>query len=405
MGALTGCRLPRPRPDRSTGSLHPPLMTQHRIVVLGGGRVGSAIAVDLAGSGLSVTVADRDPAILQRVAGMADVRTKQADLLDEATVHELASEADLVVGAVPGWMGFRTVERVLRAGRDIVDISFFEEDPFRLDGLAKEQGVRAVVDCGVAPGLSNLLLGYGETAFDQLETFVCYVGGLPQDPVEPWCYKAPYSPPDVIEMYTRPARLRRAGENLTVPALSEPELLTFDGVGTLEAFNTDGLRTPLDTSAVPNMVEKTLRYPGHRERVELLTTSGFFDAQERTVGDTRVRPLDLSAALLADQWFKTEADLDVTVMRIVLEGTREGSHERWSYDLCDRHHGRDGISSMARTTGYPCASVARRILAGGYETPGIAPPEFLGRDVAFFEAILADLEQRDVTFRVKKERV
>ena len=192
-------------------------MSRHKnILVLGGGRVGSAIARDLSNSpGLTVTVADHSPQALERIGRQANVRLVTVDLQDPAEVRRLASENDLVVGAVPGWMGFNTLRTVLEAERSIVDISFFEEDPFRLNDLPLANGVTAVVDCGVAPGLSNLLLGRSLEEFDEVERFVCYVGGLPQEPVAPWCYQAPYSPPDVIEMYTRPARLRRDGIDLT----------------------------------------------------------------------------------------------------------------------------------------------------------------------------------------------
>ena len=273
-----------------------------RIVVLGGGRVGSAIARDLAkDDGFRVTVADHDDAVQERLAPFTDIAVQSADLGDRQVLHSVIADADLVVGAVPGWMGYQTLEGIIEAGKNVVDISFFEEDPAPLDALAKEKGVTAVMDCGVAPGLSNLMLGHWAAKYERIDRFVCLVGGLPQDPEPPWNYKAPYSPSDVIEMYTRPARMRRGGKAITLEALSEPELLDFPGVGTLEAFNTDGSRTLMDFEDIPDLVERTLRYPGHREYIALLRDGGFFDRTPRQVGQGahRAHGHDVANALRA----------------------------------------------------------------------------------------------------------
>ncbi len=371
----------------------------HRIVVLGGGRVGSAIARDLVDSAFEVTVVDHDAQAQDRL--VAAIAFQQADLRDPAEVSRIVAGHDLAIGAVPGWLGFQTLRAVIEAERDIVDISFFEEDPFELDELARAKGVTAVVDCGVAPGLSNLVLGHLNARFDRLDRFVCLVGGLPEDPQPPWRYKAPYSPADVIEMYTRPARIRRDGVAVTLPALTEPEMLDFPGVGELESFNTDGLRTLLDTCDVPDLAERTLRYPGHREQIELLATSGFFEREVRQVGESAVRPIDLASDLLFEQWHQGPRDYDMTVMRLIAAGQLEGQTTELIYDLCDRFDRSKGISSMARTTGYPCAAAARLVANKGYQHPGISPPEYLGRDEACYQAVLDDLTDRGVGFEIR----
>jgi saccharopine dehydrogenase-like NADP-dependent oxidoreductase len=373
------------------------------IIVLGGGRVGAAIALDLAAdASFSVTVADRDPARAGAFPAGGPVRFVEADLGRPGRVGELVAPFDLVIGAVPGWLGFETLRAAIASGKDVVDISFFEEDPFELDALAREQGVTAVVDCGVAPGLSNLILGRLERELDRIDSFTCLVGGLPERPTPPWNYKAPYSPADVLEIYTRPARIVRGGKIVTVPALTEPEEIDFPELGRLEAFNTDGLRTLLSTTSVPELKEKTLRYPGHRAQVELLASGGFLD-REREVDGALLRPRDVSARLLYDQWFQGENDHDVTVMRLVVEGESDGRTVRRTYDLCDRFDHVRGVSSMARTTGYPCTAVARLIARGRCVRRGIVPPEYLGADPECFAAILTDLERRGVVFRVSEE--
>ena len=371
-----------------------------RVAVLGGGLVGSAIARDLAREReFEVTVFDVAEETLARLAGVDGIRTVRADLSAASEVARAAASCDLVVGAVPGHMGLATLRAVVESGRDVVDISFFPEDPFVLDRLAKEKGVRAVMDCGVAPGCSNLILGRMEAEFDALERFVCYVGGLPAVRTWPWEYKAPFSPADVIEEYTRPARYIAHGEPVTMPALSEPELLDFPAVGTLEAFNTDGLRSLLHTVKVPFMIEKTMRYPGHIDKIRVLRESGFLGTDPVAVGGARVRPIDLTSRLLFASWKLGEGEEDLTVMRVVVEGRREGRRRRLSFDLFDRYDRATRTTSMARTTGYTCTAGVRLLARGLYTRKGISPPEFIGREPACYEFMFAELARRGVVFR------
>ena len=371
-----------------------------RVVVLGGGRVGAAIACDLAvGGEFDVTVVDRSSEALTRLAALPHVSVVQADLADGVVVTRAAEAADVVVGAVPGKIGFATLRAALAARRPIVDISFFAEDPFDLDEVARRQGVAAVVDAGVAPGISNLLLGRLAGRLDEVSRFVCYVAGVPAHPEPPWLYKAPFSPSDVIAEYVRPARLVRGGEVVAVPALSEAELLDFPGVGTLEAFATDGLRTLLRTVRCPEMVEKTMRWPGHRQRVEALRDAGFFSDVPVVVGDAMVRPVDLASALLFPAWYLGEGEEDLTVMRVMVDGRSAGRSVRHVFDLLDRYDRNTGTTSMARTTGYTCTATVRLLAAGGFTRAGIAPLEVIGREPGCAEAILGDLARRGVTVR------
>ncbi|MEM8931222.1 MAG: saccharopine dehydrogenase C-terminal domain-containing protein [Acidobacteriota bacterium] len=374
-----------------------------RIVVLGGGRVGAAIVRDLAAdSAFEVTVVDASERTLATF-GDIEVACRRADLSSPDAVRDVVAEHDLVIGAVPGPMGFATVRAVIEAGVDIVDISFFEEDAFELDALARERGVTVLVDCGVAPGASNLALGHAETTFDRVDRFVCHVGGLPTARHWPWEYKAPFSPIDVIAEYTRPVRLRENGRELVRPALSNPERVHFDGIGTLEAFETDGLRSLLHTSEVPNLMEKTLRYPGHREKIEVLRDTGLFSEEPKTLRDgSTVRPIDLAAELLFEQWFLEPGDDELTVMRIEIEGERDGAPTRRVLDLLDRTDHATGTSSMARTTGYTCTAMARLVAEGSWTGKGVAPPELVGRRTACYDRVMALLAERNVTFRIRE---
>lgn len=370
-----------------------------KIVVLGSGMVGRIIALDLAAE-FEVTAVDLSRDNLAKLERTA-VRPVQADLSSPAAIRDMAASADLVVGAVPGSMGFATLREVIAAGRDIVDISFFPEDALALDGAARAAGVTAVVDCGVAPGMSNMILGYHAARMD-VRRFACYVGGLPFRREFPFEYKAPFSPADVIEEYIRPARYVENGHLVVKPALSDVENMDFAEIGTLEAFNSDGLRSLLTTIAVPNMIEKTLRYPGHVRHILALRDSGFFGAEEIDVGAKKVRPLDATSAVLFKHWRLHEEDDEFTVMRIVVEGLEGGRPKGLQYDLFDRRDRATGFSSMARTTGFPATAAARLVLSGKFGRKGICPPEFIGADASAFRFVMDELAARNIVYRSRQ---
>lgn len=360
------------------------------------------MARDLAGE-FEVTVADASPEALAALEGVAGLRTVRTSVTDAGVLGPLLAAADLVVGAVPGPLGFETLRRVLEAGRNVIDISFFEQDAFELDRLAREKGCSAIVDCGVAPGCSNLLLGLHAATMERVDRFWCGVGGLPAVRSWPFQYKAPFSPIDVLAEYTRPARFRRGGRDVTMPALSEIELLDLPGVGTVEAFNTDGLRSLLRTVPVPDMVEKTLRYPGHAELMRALRETGFFAETPLALDGAQVTPLRLTASLLFAAWRYLPGEADLTVMRVVVEGIEGGQATRHTWDLLDRYDPATDTSSMARTTGYTCTAAVRLLAAGGFDRPGITPPELLGTAGADF--IFQDLARHGVRFEHRVEAV
>jgi saccharopine dehydrogenase-like NADP-dependent oxidoreductase len=375
-----------------------------KVAVLGCGRVGQAMVRDIAGEdGWRITAADVSDEALGRLGPLAGVTTRRADLGNPAVVAEVVAGHDLVIGAVPGPMGFTTLRTVIEAGVDVVDISFFEEDPFPLHDLAVDRGVTAVMDCGVAPGFSNLALGCSEVEFDEVTRFACYVGGLPVVRTWPYEYRAVFSPIDVIAEYTRPARLVEQGRVVVHKALTEVEFLDLPGVGTLEAFNSDGLRTLLRTMSIPDMKEKTLRYPGHAERMLMLRETGFFSEEWLRIGEAEVRPIDLTGQLLFSMWQLPEGEEDQTVMRIEVEGRLAGRTVRRTWDMVDRFDRARGITSMARTTGYTCTAVARALAAGLYKEPGLVPPEVLGRAPGIYDFVVDRLAERGVVFAIKDE--
>lgn len=367
-----------------------------KIIVLGAGMVGSAIAIDLSKK-YNVTSADINPDNLNKLKSYK-IKTVLANLADKEELKKLVKDFDLVIGAVPGFMGFDTLRNVIEAGKNIVDISFFNEDPFELNSLAEKNKVSAVVDCGVAPGLSNIILGYHNKKMN-INSFKCYVGGLPFKRTLPYQYKAPFSPVDVIEEYTRPARVVENGKIVIKEALSEPEFIEAENIGTLEAFNTDGLRSLLKTMKIPFMVEKTLRYPGHINIIMALKQSGFFSDEPVEVKGVYVKPVDLASKLLFPLWKLEENEEEFTYMEIHINGKVKKKPVKLSYTLFDCYDKETNTSSMARTTGYTCAAAADLILKGKFKRRGISSPEYLGEDETCFKRIISYLEERGIVLK------
>ncbi|GAA4824874.1 saccharopine reductase [Marinicella pacifica] len=354
-----------------------------KVIVLGGGRIGRVIALNLSEDHV-VSLAD-----IQKPDDLSsNIEFKPFDVTDQAALQKAVSEFDLVVGALPSVLGFQVLKAVLETGQSMVDISFFTEDPLQLDDLAKKHQATAIVDMGLAPGLTNLMAGHFIATYEQVDELVCLVGGLPVERTLPFQYKAPFAPLDVMEEYTRPARMRRNGQALTLPALTEIETLYVPGIGDLEAFNTDGLRTLLDTVDIPTMAEKTIRYPGHARFISQLKTAGFFDNEHR----------DNTAQVLQKQWQFKPGEQDLTVLEIRVKGIQNGQPSRETYSMVDHYDTENQISSMARTTGYTCAAAARLVLNKSLKS-GIFAPEHLGQETCYFEYLLSDLAQRNIEIK------
>lgn len=371
-----------------------------KIIVLGSGLVGKAMAIDLAKQ-FDVTATDINDQALAEV-GSHGIKTRNLDFANLHSLHTAIEPFDLVIGAVPGFMGLQTARTVIEAKKNMVDISFFPEDPFQLDALAKKNDVTVITDCGVAPGMGNIILGYHNQRM-KIDTYECLVGGLPVLREWPYEYKAVFSPIDVIEEYIRPARYVQNGAVVVREALSDPELIHFEKAGTLESWNSDGLRSLIKTMPnIPNMIEKTLRYPGCIEYLRVLRETGFFSYEELEVKGMKVRPIDITAKLLFPKWKLKPGEEEFTVMRIRMVGEENGQPASYEYNLYDRTDQATGTLSMARTTGYTCTAAAHLVLNGQYSRKGISPPEFLGEDEANFLFVMQYLQARGVTYHVKR---
>lgn len=351
-----------------------------KIAILGVGMIGKTIALDLNKNGHNITCFDLNIHNLEFLEKNYGIDTKQVNLLDYDYTIGIA-DYDFVVSAVPGHMGYRVLEKVIKAGKNCVDISFFPEDPSPLNELALENDVFVVYDCGIAPGMSNLILGY-ESQNMEIKRFNCYVGGLPQELNPPFNYKAPFSPVDVIEEYVRPVRKRKDGVDIVVEPLTECQIEYFDdNYGELEGFNTDGLRSLLTSfPEIPNMSEKTLRYPGYAEKIKLLKDMGFFDAEN----------IETTARILKKGWYMNPEDKDFTAMSVQISN----DDKLVVYHLFDTHDGE--FSSMARTTAYTCTAMVNYLLDNPLEEYGVFPPEYMGKNAFCFDYIIYYLKTRKV---------
>lgn len=377
-----------------------------KIIILGAGLIGEPIAVDLAqDKSYAVTVADINEAALKKLEKHHPIRTLQKDLSNPEKTRSLVGDYDFVINALPGFMGYQTLQAIIEAGKNVVDIAFFEEDPFLLDDLAKKNNVVAIVDCGVSPGMSSVLVGYADQLLDETDSVLVLVGGLPQHRVWPYEYKAVFSPLDVIEEYTRPARYVENGQLVVKPALSDREYIDFERVGTLEAFNSDGLRTLLKTIDAKNMKEKTLRYPGHIEKMAMLRETGFFSRQEIEINGSKIRPLDLTAKLLFPKWKLNAGEADFTILRVIITGRKGARELHYIYDLFDTHDEATQTHSMARTTGYTATVATRMILNGLYYKTGISAPEMIGKQPECVEFMLNGLRAKGVKYTERIETI
>jgi len=371
------------------------------ILVLGYGNIGLVLAKDLAESmpSTEVVIAGRHRNKAEEAVSAIDRRNVRGIRLDAdkyPVLVDAMKKFDLVMGTLPGDIGYRSVKAAIDAKVDMVDVSYMPENPLMLDEDAIKAGVTIVPDCGVAPGLSNLLVGHAVSKLDEVESIRMMVGGLPEEPVPPLGYVVTWSVANLLDEYSRKAKIVKNGKVVEVEALTGLEEVKFPGVGKLEAFYTDGLRTLLHTvKGVKNMWEKTLRYPGHAEKIKTLEALGFFDEDPIDVRNTRLPPREVTIELLKKKLRRPEIK-DILAMKVDVSGIAEGSRRRYSYHLLDRYDTENGITAMARATAYPASIIGQLIASKAIEEKGVIPLEKLGVKERLFNKILLELEKRQV---------
>lgn len=380
-----------------------------KILILGAGLVGRPMALDLAEtSHFKITLCDNDISRLEKVSNHSGITPLLLNVRDREQFSKICQQHDLIVNALPGFLGYEITKQIIEFGKDLVDISFFPEDPEPLEELAEKNKVTAIIDCGIAPGMSYILAGFAYYQLNETKKIRIYVGGLPVVREYPFEYKAVFSPVDVIEEYTRPARYMKDGKIVVMPPLSESELINFPGIGTLEAFNTDGLRSMLKNIRCPDMQEKTLRYPGHIAKIQFLKDCGFFNTTPIKLHDCWISPLEFTSAILFPLWKLNENEQDITVMRVLVEGIREEGNQKnlvtYQWDLFDTYNEKTGIHSMARTTGYTATAAVRMLNSGIFKETGLIYPEKIGKYPECVTFILNELRQRGINYHEKLSR-
>ena len=353
-----------------------------KIAQIGAGMIGKTMAHDLS-KDHEVKVGDCDVEALKSLTNAnPSIATCPLDAQDENDICKFIQDADIVLLAVPGFLGYKALQTIINYGKNVVDISFSNENFLDLNELAIKRGVTAIVDAGLAPGIPNFLLGYHDVK-GEIDSFEYYVGGLPKNPKPPFNYKAPFSPVDVIEEYIRPARMKVNGKRITRSALSEIENINFENVGTLEAFNTDGLRSILVTmDHINNMKEKTLRYPGHAALMANYRNAGKFDKERiRKTSDELFRA-----------WRLEKNEPELTIMKIIIKIEKS----KIEYNLYDEFDVKTGFTSMSRTTGFTATATVNMIALNLFNECGVFPPELVGKKLNCTEYLIDYLFQKNI---------
>ena len=378
-----------------------------KVLVLGSGNIGSVATQDLASSMAltEIVLGDYDEKRAKRVAqkiGESNLSWIQADVTKRDEIVGILKQFDLAMGFLPGNLGYLLAEACVEAHRDLVDVSFIPEDVMQLNSAAVQAGSTIVPDCGLAPGISNVLVGHSVSGLDSVESVHVLVGGLPEKPVPPLGYVITWSPESLIDEYTRRARIVRKGKTVEVEALTGIEEIEFPKVGKLEAFYTDGLRTLLSTLGnIDEMWEKTLRYPGHAEKMRLLKKLGFFSDKEVNLDGRKIRPRKLTSKILEEK-LTSNKQRDLVVLRCETRGTKNSRRLTYNYDLLDFQNRKQNVTAMARTTAYPASIVAQLILQGKLKEKGVVPPERIGMDDKLFGLFMEGLRKHGIEIIEKK---
>ncbi|MGC8656814.1 MAG: saccharopine dehydrogenase family protein [Thermoplasmata archaeon] len=345
------------------------------ITVLGAGNIGYAIATDLS-KDHDVYVIDKSADALSRVK---NCKTLSGTIHDHMDVIE---KSDVVVSALPGSVSYNIIKFLIEHGKNVVDISYMNEDPFLLEDLVKQKNVTFIPDAGFAPGLSNIIAGYMYKFVEGIEKIQIYVGGVPKEPIPPLNYTITWNVEGLIDEYTRLARVIRGSNVVTEDPLKDIEPYYIPNFKHMEAFYSDGLRTMIKTIKVKELFEKTLRYPGHLDKIKMLRDLGFFST------DTiyNVTPREITVKLLEKLKLDVE---DISILEV--KGFGKNSKEVFildSYDTALK------MSSMSRMTGFTASILARIVLKG--KIKGFVPPELIGFDQVLYMEVINELRKRKV---------
>lgn len=324
------------------------------ILVLGLGNVGMEIYNELSRQGHNVIAVDTQ-------GGVSSFGVIYQEDIEEFFDKRLSliKRQDLIINALPGNISYKVLKLFIPLGIDIVDISFMEEDTRRLDELAKTYNTRVIYDCGIAPGLCNIILGY-HLSMKKIREYNCIVGGVPKKPIAPYYHKTLFSIRDLLSEYTRPARCKKDGKIIVLDPLERTPLISW--TKTMEVFPSDGLRSLLDLD-IPQMVEMTARHRGHLGAMRFIKDAGFLDEKH----------IDATIQILSEKWQMKSGEEDLLQMNILIQPL---NGPNIIYSIYDEY--RDGVTAMARTTAYSGITIAQAFYKAGKEgspSYGVFSPE------------------------------
>ena len=370
-----------------------------RILLLGAGMMAKAIAYSLATKSEldSIAVADREAGRAEAIArfvGDRRVVPVVLDVEDAPALRRAMAGAAVVISAVPYFYNLVLAKAALDAGAHFCDLggnNSIVEAELALDGKARAQGVALIPDCGLAPGLVNILAADAIQGFGDVESVEIRVGGLPERPRAPLDYQIVFSPHGLINEYMERSTVIEDGKTAEVPSLTGWEEIAFPPLfPSLEAFHTSGGSSTLPQTLlgrVRNLNYKTIRYRGHAEKVKTIADLGFFDTAPRSIGGMEVVPRELAVQLLAERLSFGEPDL--VLLRVTARGTMGDQPLAVRYEMIDRHDPVTGLSAMMRTTGFPIAEIAYLLATGGITARGAIPQELCVPVAPFLEGLRA----------------
>ena len=382
-----------------------------RMLVLGAGLQGSACAYDLLQNSevervtLGDVAVDVLPPFLDRYHDDPRLRLERVDARERASVRALMQGHDACMNALPYYFNLSVTEDAIASGLHYCDLGGNTEIVFQqleLDVQARERGVSAIPDCGLAPGMVNILAHMGIKELDSTDSVKIRVGGLPQQPEPPLNYQIVYSLHGVLDYYTTPAWVLRDGDPRQVDALSELEPVDFPWpIGTLEAFHTGGGLSTLPwkhKGRIREMEYKTLRYPGHAHIMRAIRDLGLLDLKTVSVGEFDVVPRELFITVVEPRLHKP-VGRDLVAMRVEVEGTKDGAHRCIVYDCVDRYDAHTGVSAMERTTGFSLSITGQMQARGQVAGPGVnTPDESVPGDL-----YIGELEKRGIGIQKRVE--
>jgi lysine 6-dehydrogenase len=344
--------------------------------------MGSAIARDLVRSKEvdEVAVFDVDRKRLNslvRTEPSEKLAIKRHDVTRRSETARFLRNFDVGVGALPHGLSEYAIESTLQAGVSFVDLIFgwrFEQG--RVNLSAKKKGITIIPACGLAPGLTNILAIDAAEKMEEVNEVHIKVGGIPERPKPPLNYRIVFSFEAVLEEYTRKAKIVRNGRLTEVEALSGLETITFPKpIGRCECFYTDGLSTLTQTmKGVKEMDEKTIRWPGHAAQIRTLIECGLLETHPVSIDGQRIVPREFVSKTISER-IKLGKERDLTLLRVDVTGKRDSRRIHHRYQMIDHYDPRRELTSMARTTAFPCSVAVQMLGQGLIQEKGLTPPE------------------------------